>query len=169
MTSNDASGSAHRSLIESTSPANIQKASLPVVANAQLMPPSMGETISDSEELHCVRCHVSFQESKNHPKACTFCHNEAAEYTADRVLQDDGTVTVKLQCCQVEYDEETSPPELCVEAPHTTNCDEVLYGDEYDGTGNMDVAQCAWKGCFRGDDEDEDEDSEEDNEDEDED
>lgn len=74
---------------------------------------------------------------------------------------------MKLQCCQVEYDEETSPPEFCVEAPHTTNRDEVVYGDEYDETGNMDVVQCAWKGCFRGDDEDED--NEEDEEDEDED
>ncbi|KIM79755.1 hypothetical protein PILCRDRAFT_823324 [Piloderma croceum F 1598] len=76
----------------------------------------MGKTIFDLEELHCrVRCHASFQE---YPKACMFRHNEGAEYAVDRVLHDDDTVTVKLQCCQVEYDEETYPLELCIEATY---------------------------------------------------
>jgi len=117
---------------------------------------------SESVELHCVRCHKSFLEHKNHSKACAIPHNEDAESFGELVFHDDDTVTITLQCCLLEYDQETSPPEVCIVAAHTTKVAEVVYYDEYNETGNMNIVRCG-KGCFR-EEEDDDDDGEDEEE-----
>lgn len=82
--------------------------------------------------LHCVRCHKTYLESKNHKKACVIEHEEP-EYDHKGWK---GVMIYKAPCCfeEYEYDLFTSFPP-CYVAAYTTNPLDVRY---YEGNDDSD-------------------------------
>ena len=97
---------------------------------------------------HCVRCHLTYTENKNHSSACEIEHNDEGETEYERGY-DDGITT--LACCGTSFDAEYEPDtKICISAPHTTDEDGILYyesanDDEYNV--NTNVVRCEVKGC----------------------
>lgn len=101
-----------------------------------------------STKLHCVRCHKSFFEHANNPKACRIPHDGRAD--GERTETGDDAVTMTESCCDISYDMEDGPPtKYCIVAEHTTVPEDVVYYDEEedDGEGNQLVVTCASNGC----------------------
>jgi len=102
-----------------------------------------------STKLHCVRCHKSFFEHANNPKACRIPHDGRAD--GERTEIGDDAVTMTEYCCGISYDMDDGPPsEDCVVTEHTTVPEEVDYYDEEeddDEGSNQLVVTCATKGC----------------------
>ncbi|KAF8600400.1 hypothetical protein BDV93DRAFT_510868 [Ceratobasidium sp. AG-I] len=79
--------------------------------------------------LHCVRCHQTYLESKNHDKACVIEHEEL-EYDHKGYK---GAMIYKATCCSQEYEYELSTPfPPCYVAAHTIDPLEVRYYEEAD-------------------------------------
>ena len=102
--------------------------------------------------LHCVRCHSTYTENKNHPSACKINHNDEGDSERTEIGYEDMTTTVA--CCGASFDSEEGPDtEYCFEAPHTTDVDAVLYydkvddDDDFDGV-NQNVVSCESRRCF---------------------
>ena len=99
---------------------------------------------------HCVRCHITYTENKNHSSACKIQHNDEGE-TEYEVGTDEGITT--LNCCGVSFNAEFEPaPGFCISAPHTTDVDDVLYyesanDDEY--RVNTNLIRCETNGCSK--------------------
>jgi hypothetical protein len=101
-----------------------------------------------STKLHCVRCHKSFFEHANNPKACRIQHDGRAD--GERTETGDDAVTMTESCCDISYDMEDGPPsKYCIVAAHTVVPEDVDYYDEEDddGEGNQLVVTCAANGC----------------------
>lgn len=93
---------------------------------------------------HCVRCHITYTENKNHSSACQIKHNDEGE-------TDEGITT--LNCCGISFNAEYGPaPGFCISARHTTDMDDVLYyesaNDDEDNV-NTNVISCEAKGCSK--------------------
>ena len=85
---------------------------------------------AETSPLHCVRCHETYLESRNHKKACVVAHEEL-EYDHKGYK---GVMIYKAPCCSSEYEYRLSRPfPPCYVASHTTNPSEVRY---YVGSDN---------------------------------
>lgn len=141
-------------LIESTAPNQLQKALVAAVPNtSESQLKMLSEVLAPlaktaSVKKHCVRCHKTFLENQNHPKACTIEH---AEGDCERTRTGDDAMTVTLYCCGLKYDSDDNPPtKFCIAAPHTIEPSEVEYYDEDedgDSVGNENVVTCEENGC----------------------
>lgn len=143
-----------KTLVETTSPANLQKALLAALPNStdeELR--ALSNMLSSvnkaaSTQKHCVRCHDTFYENQNHPKACTIPHNDEP-YTDRAEIGSDRIVAV-MQCCGFTYDpEQRDPSRFCILAMHTTDPKGVKYYDEEEEDGNENVVTCEEKGCAK--------------------
>jgi hypothetical protein len=141
--------------LNTTSAGNLQIAllkALPGMTAAQFK--TLSEILSPlaaatSVPKHCVRCHESFYENENNPKACAIRHNDDAD-GGERDDYDVDVVYLTLTCCDMEFELDEGEPEgFCYETTHTANPDEVEYYDEFDGEGNKHVVTCKQKGCLR--------------------
>lgn len=99
---------------------------------------------------HCVRCHLTYTENKNHSSACNIKHNDEGD-TEFETGDDVGITT--LSCCGISFDSEDKPDtEICISAHHTTNEDDVLYyesaNDDEDDI-NTNVVRCEVYGCSK--------------------
>ena len=100
---------------------------------------------------HCVRCHLTYTENKNHATACEIKHNDEGE-TDFEIGYDEG-ITGTLNCCGTSFHSENEPDtNICFSAPHTTDVDDVLYyesanDDEEDV--NTNVIRCEVNGCSK--------------------
>ena len=95
---------------------------------------------------HCVRCHLTYTENKNHSSACKIKHNDEGETDYD-IGCDEGITT--LNCCGISFGSEDEPDTtICFSAPHTTDVDDVLYyesaNDDEDDV-NTNVIRCEVK------------------------
>ncbi|KIM43975.1 hypothetical protein M413DRAFT_25475 [Hebeloma cylindrosporum] len=101
-------------------------------------------------KMHCVRCHLTYTENKNHSSACKNKHDDEGN-TEYETGNDEGITT--LNCCGTSFDSEDSPDtEFCFTAPHTTAEDDVLYyesGNEDEDGVNTNVIRCAVNGCAK--------------------
>jgi hypothetical protein len=100
---------------------------------------------------HCVRCHVTYTENKNHSTACKIEHGEG---DGERTEVGDDAITMTLYCCGATFDSEDQPDqEFCILALHTTNVDDVVYYDSDDDAGeewvNQNVVSCKSRGCSK--------------------
>ncbi|KZP15147.1 hypothetical protein FIBSPDRAFT_1048371 [Athelia psychrophila] len=145
------SHTALKTLIETTSPANLQKALLSALPNSTdeelgaLSNMLSSVKKAASTQKHCVRCHDTFYENQNHPKACTIQHTDEA----DTVYVGNTLVAVML-CCGFRFDpEQNNPSKFCILATHTTNPKDVKYYDEDEEDGNVNVITCEETGCVK--------------------
>lgn len=97
---------------------------------------------------HCVRCHQSYSESTNGPRACKIEHN----YTdSEQDGRDVDLYWVTLSCCGERYNAEYEPKRrFCIEVPHTTGMEGIDYwrGEDDDRPRiNEQIITCAEKGC----------------------
>ena len=103
--------------------------------------------------LHCVRCHDTYTENKNHSNACRIKHGSHGD--AERTETGDDAMTTTLACCGISFDSEEEPPtKYCFMAPHTTDVADVIYYDEADDIDDLDgvnenVISCKSLGCSR--------------------
>ena len=98
---------------------------------------------------HCVRCHRTYREKTNHPKACKIKHDQNGDGT-----ETPGGVFMTLYCCGVQFYSEDPPKDYCILEPHTINPKDVIYYDfdEFDEFGeeasrNEYVVTCETQGC----------------------
>lgn len=100
---------------------------------------------------HCVRCHLTYTENKNHSSACEIEHNDDRDNTVFEPGYDVGITT--LTCCGTSFDAEDEPDtKICISAYHTTDEDDVLYYESAnDGEDdiNTNVVRCEVYGCFK--------------------
>ena len=103
-----------------------------------------------SAEKHCLRCHLTYTENKNHSGACKIKHNDEGE-TSFEIGEDTGITT--LSCCGISFDSEDTPDtEICFSTRHTTDEEDVLYygtDNEDEDDINTNVVKCKVKGCFK--------------------
>jgi hypothetical protein len=98
----------------------------------------------DATERHCVRCHATFTNGNNGPKACTIPHVFDTEPSFTGEVREDKVYSYRSACCGsgVELEEQgagnldylnTDKLGWCSEDHHTTDVDEVEDEEEYNG------------------------------------
>ncbi|KAG8744781.1 hypothetical protein FRC10_009429 [Ceratobasidium sp. 414] len=97
-------------------------------------------------ELHCVRCHETYFESRNGSDECQIPHSDK-----EGAAQDEDELWAGFACCGEDFDEEDV---ICIFAKHTTDEGMVIYygdepvdeDDEYFAQ-NENVKRCEEMGC----------------------
>ncbi|KAG8717487.1 hypothetical protein FRC08_007342 [Ceratobasidium sp. 394] len=98
-------------------------------------------------ELHCVRCHETYLESRNGPEECQIPHSDTEGVAQD----EEDELWGGFACCGEDFDEKDV---ICVFARHTTDKGMVIYygdepvdeDDEYFAQ-NENVKRCEAIGC----------------------
>jgi hypothetical protein len=104
-----------QSLLKSTAPTTLQKAlleALPRMTAAQFN--ALSDILSPlaataSVAKHCMRCHKTFYENRNHAKACAIKHSEAEE--GERARIGDDAILFTLSCCDESFEDDEGPAE----------------------------------------------------------
>ena len=99
---------------------------------------------------HCVRCHLTYTENKNHSSSCKIKHNDEGD-TEIEIGTDEGITT--LNCCGTSFHSEEAPDsKICFSAYHTTDVDDVLYyesANDGEDDVNTSVIRCEVNGCSK--------------------
>jgi hypothetical protein len=117
-----------QTLLQTSAPGQIQDSLLDTIKTASdIEVEALGALLAPlaakaRTKKHCVRCHLIYNENKNHSSACKVEHNDYGE-TEYETGNDVGITT--LDCCGTSFGSEDEPDtKICFSAPHTTD---VLY------------------------------------------
>ncbi|KAF8601612.1 hypothetical protein BDV93DRAFT_607951 [Ceratobasidium sp. AG-I] len=135
------------STLDDASPADVQ-------ALKDLMAPLI---YAVAHPKHCLRCHESYDNSRNHPKACVVECNVPDDFVG---RTRDGEGYMEFPCCGKEVTEsdlDEGGYDVCYKDYHTDDPKEVEYyirygrGQTHDsaymGPNNSNVIPCGEKGC----------------------
>lgn len=117
--------------------------------------------------VHCVRCHETYDTTRNTPKSCEIPHPESG-YPEEYSYRYKPTVGYEMLCCGLKWeaddDDDIDPPKrYCIRAKHTTDArlvEQYWRADAVDGDEEDDeayererdrrdptVQTCAQAGC----------------------